>query len=78
MRERLSRYRSYFGALETQRDFDGSSMVAVVFPERATASRFAALASREISKTKPSAAGIPLLVGSAEALTRRESSVGAG
>ena len=67
MRERLSRYRSYFGALETQRDFDGSSMVAVVFPERATASRFAALASREIPKTKLSAAGIPLLVGSAEA-----------
>ena len=68
MRERLSRYRSYFGALETQRDFDGSSAVAVVFPERATASRFAALASREISKTKLSVAGIPLLVGSAEAI----------
>ena len=67
MRERLSRYRSYFAALETQRDFDGRSMVAVVFPERATASRFAALASREISKTKRSAKGIPLLVGNAEA-----------
>ncbi len=68
MRERLSRYRSYFGALETQRDFDGSSIVAVVFPERATASRFAALASREISKTRMSTTGLPLLVGSAESL----------
>ena len=67
MRERLLRYRSYFAALETQRDFDGSSMVAVVFPERATASRFAALASREISTTKRSAKEIPLLVGNAEA-----------
>ena len=67
MRERLSRYRSYFGALETQRDFDGRSVVAVVFPDRATASRFAAFASREISKTKRSAKGIPLLVGNAEA-----------
>lgn len=67
MRERLARYRSYFGALETQRDFDGSSMVAVVFPDRATASRFAALASREISRTKRSATGLPLLVGNAEA-----------
>ena len=67
MRERLSRYRSYFGALETQRDFEGNSMVAVVFPEKATASRFAALASREIAQAKRSASGIPLLVGSAEA-----------
>ena len=72
MRERLSRYRSYFGALETQRDFDGSTMVAVVFPERATASRFAALASRELSKTKRSATSIPLLVGNAEAFDARE------
>lgn len=67
MRERLARYRSYFGALETQRDFDGSSMVAVVFPDRATASRFAALASREISRTKRSATGLPFLVSNAEA-----------
>ena len=67
MRERLARYRSYFGALETQRDFDGSSTVAVIFPERATASRFTALASRETSRTKRSAAGLPLLVGNAEA-----------
>ena len=67
MRERLSRCRSYFAALETQRDFEGNSMVAVVFPEKATASRFAALASREIAQVKRSASGIPLLVGSAEA-----------
>ena len=67
MRERLLRYRSYFSALETQRDFDGSSIVAVVFPDRATASRFAAFASREISKTRMSEASIPLLVGNAEA-----------
>ena len=66
MHERLSRYRSYFAALETQRDFDGSTMVAVVFPERATASRFAAFAAREISKTRMSETGIPLLVGNAE------------
>ena len=68
MRERLARYRYYFGALETQRDFDDGSMVAVVFPERATASRFAALASREVSRTKRLATGLPLLVGSTEAL----------
>ena len=67
MRERLLSYRSYFAALETQRDFDGSTIVAVVFPERATASRFAAFAAREISTTKRSAKGIPLLVDNAEA-----------
>ncbi len=67
MRERLSRYRSYFGALATQRDFDGRSMVAVVFPERASASRFAALVSQEISSTDRAATGLPLLVGNAEA-----------
>ena len=67
MRERLSRYRSYFGALETQRDFDGRSMVAVVFPDRSAASRFAALASRELSGTKRPATGMPLLVGNAVA-----------
>ena len=67
MHERLSRYRSYYGALETQRDFDGRSVVAVVFPDRATASRLAALASREISRTSRTATSLPLLVGSAEA-----------
>ena len=67
MRERLSRYRSYFGALATQRDFDGRSIVAVVFPERTSASRFATLASREISRTDRAATGLPLLVGNTEA-----------
>lgn len=71
MRERLSRYRSYFGALETQRDFDGSSMLAVVFPERAAASRFAAFAAREIFRTKRPATGMPLLVSNAEALNEQ-------
>ena len=64
MRERLLRYRFYYGALETQRDFDCRSILAVVFPDKAAASRFAAFASSEMKRAARSQKEIPLLVGS--------------
>ncbi len=63
MDEKLLRYRRYFGALETQRDFQGGSMVAIVFPDTAAASRFSAFASRQTGKNRRSGADTPLLVG---------------
>ena len=64
MRERLLRYRRYFGALETQRDFQNASMVALVFPDTATASRCSTFASKEARRAKWVEMRVPLLIGS--------------
>lgn len=64
MHERLLRYRRYFSALETQRDFQNASMVALVFPDIAASSRCSTYASREARRTKRAEMRIPLLIGS--------------
>ena len=64
MHERLLRYRRYYGSLETQRDFERGSMVAVVFPDTAAASRCSAYASREARRRPRAGIRMPLLIGS--------------
>lgn len=64
MHERLLRYRRYYGSLETQRDFEGGSMVAVVFPDTAAASRCSTYASREARRGTRAGKRMPLLIGS--------------
>ena len=64
MHERLLRYRRYFSALETQRDFQSASMVAFVFPDAAAASRCSTYASGEALRAKRVETKIPLLIGS--------------
>ncbi len=68
MNERLLRYRRYFGALETRRDFQSGSVVAVVFPDSAAASRCAAYASREMRRGRRQGQRVPLLIGSLSGL----------
>ena len=64
MHERLWRYRRYYGALETQTDFECRSMVAVVFPDAAAASRCSAYASRWAQGGRQAGMRMPLLIGS--------------
>lgn len=64
MHERLLRYRRYYGALETQRDFQDASMVAFVFPDAAAASRCSVFALKEARRAKRVEMKIPLLIGS--------------
>lgn len=64
MHERLLRYRRYYGALETQRDFQNASMVAFVFPDAAAASRCSTFALNEARKAKRVEMIVPLLIGS--------------
>ncbi|MYE54402.1 MAG: hypothetical protein F4X34_04295 [Chloroflexi bacterium] len=64
MHERLLRYRRYFSALETQGDFQNASMVALVFPDAAAASRCSTFALKEARRAKRVEMRIPLLIGS--------------
>lgn len=64
MHERLLRYRRYYGALETQRDFQNASMVTLVFPDVAAASRCSTFALKEARRAKWVEMRIPLLIGS--------------
>ena len=63
MREKLERYRSYYGSFDTDFDFDGrGSTVLFIFAEAATASRFA-LFARNMAR-RP----MPILVSSMDVL----------
>ena len=75
MRERLLRYRRYFSALETQRDFQNASMVAFVFPDAAAASRCSTFAFKEARRAKRVEMRVPLLIGSLDGL-RAEDALG--